>query len=202
VAVHADTGTLSSLWDIRGVTLQITVPLRTLLRGWGGYSKVYDINIVHVEIIDNELCVSVVCHQGADQCDACRHVQDGPYCVAECPTSKYANASGICLPCHPNCTESAGCTGPLDTVGPGACNSCALVHFDDVNGTQTMRCLREDTECSSGFYRGTVPVPLRGPGVGKLASSLQSADRFIWKKQVTIERKVRRDISKSIKLNV
>jgi len=112
-----------------------------------------------------------MCRQGADQCDACRHVQDGPYCVAECPTSKYANASGICLPCHPNCTESAGCTGPLDTVGPGACNSCALVHFDDVDGLQTMRCLREDTECSSGFYRGIVPVHLRGPGVGKLVSS-------------------------------
>jgi len=114
--------------------------------------------------------VSCVMWQGADQCDACRHVQDGPYCVAECPKSKYANASGICLPCHPNCTEEAGCTGPLDTVGPGACNSCALVHFDEVDGVLTMRCLQADTECADGFYRGVVPEQLRGPGVGKLAS--------------------------------
>jgi len=97
-------------------------------------------------------------------------VQDGPYCVAECPASKYANATGICLPCHPNCTESAGCTGPLDTVGPGACNSCALVHFDEVEGEVTMRCLQPDTQCADGFYRGVVPEPLRGPGIGKLAS--------------------------------
>jgi len=117
-----------------------------------------------------------VCWQGSDQCDACRHVQDGPYCVAECPNSKYPNASGICLPCHPNCTEEAGCTGPLDTIGPGACNSCELVHFEDVNGIQTMRCLRPDTECSAGFYRGIVPVHLRGPGVGKLASAFYFFD--------------------------
>lgn len=33
-----------------------------------------------------------------------------------------------------------------------------------------MRCLQPDTQCADGFYRGVVPEPLRGPGIGKLAS--------------------------------
>jgi len=111
-----------------------------------------------------------VSSQGADQCDACRHVRDGPYCVAECPSSKYVEANGTCSPCHEHCAEGAGCTGPLDEVGPGACNACAVVRFDDVERTGEIpvaRCLPADVDCGDGFYRGQVPLEFRRLGIGK-----------------------------------
>ena len=108
--------------------------------------------------------------QGPDQCDTCLHVRDGPYCVAECPSSKYAQANGTCSPCHEHCAEGAGCTGPLDEVGPEACNACAVVRFDDADrsgGPPVARCLPADVDCGDGFYRGQVPPDMRTPGIGK-----------------------------------
>ncbi|CAL8402257.1 unnamed protein product [Gadus morhua 'NCC'] len=67
------------------------------------------------------------CHgQGPDQCFECAHSKDGPHCVGRCPhevpvdgemvISKYADAQGLCQPCHQNCTQ--GCSGP----GPAGCH--------------------------------------------------------------------------------
>ncbi|XP_074537587.1 receptor tyrosine-protein kinase erbB-3b isoform X2 [Halichoeres trimaculatus] len=57
---------------------------------------------------------------GADQCEACANLRDGPYCMSSCPTGlndgqrglifKYPNREGHCEPCHHNCTQ--GCSGP------------------------------------------------------------------------------------------
>ncbi|KAK5872340.1 hypothetical protein PBY51_013053 [Eleginops maclovinus] len=56
---------------------------------------------------------------GADQCEACALLRDGPHCVSSCPEGvmggeevifKYAEKEGSCEPCHKNCT--LGCYGP------------------------------------------------------------------------------------------
>uniref|UniRef100_A0A3B4BWY3 Receptor protein-tyrosine kinase n=1 Tax=Pygocentrus nattereri TaxID=42514 RepID=A0A3B4BWY3_PYGNA len=57
---------------------------------------------------------------GADQCEVCVRLQDGPHCVSSCPEGvmgenglviyKFPNAQRKCQPCHANCT--IGCTGP------------------------------------------------------------------------------------------
>uniref|UniRef100_A0A8C1J3V7 Receptor protein-tyrosine kinase n=1 Tax=Cyprinus carpio TaxID=7962 RepID=A0A8C1J3V7_CYPCA len=57
---------------------------------------------------------------GADECAACVHLQDGPYCVSSCPEGvqggngliiyKFPSSQHKCLPCHANCT--LGCLGP------------------------------------------------------------------------------------------
>uniref|UniRef100_UPI0037E88292 receptor tyrosine-protein kinase erbB-3b n=1 Tax=Semicossyphus pulcher TaxID=241346 RepID=UPI0037E88292 len=57
---------------------------------------------------------------GADKCEACANLRDGPYCMSSCPTGvndgqrglifKYPNREGHCEPCHHNCTQ--GCSGP------------------------------------------------------------------------------------------
>ncbi|XP_051753518.1 receptor tyrosine-protein kinase erbB-3a isoform X1 [Ctenopharyngodon idella] len=57
---------------------------------------------------------------GADECEACVHLQDGPYCVSSCPEGvqgengliiyKFASGQYKCQPCHANCT--LGCLGP------------------------------------------------------------------------------------------
>ncbi|MCJ8741867.1 hypothetical protein PDJAM_G00075710 [Pangasius djambal] len=58
--------------------------------------------------------------EGADKCAACANLMDGPHCVSSCPYGvtgergqtifKYADSTGHCQACHPNCTS--GCTGP------------------------------------------------------------------------------------------
>uniref|UniRef100_A0A8C2PUG6 Receptor protein-tyrosine kinase n=1 Tax=Cyprinus carpio TaxID=7962 RepID=A0A8C2PUG6_CYPCA len=57
---------------------------------------------------------------GANECAACAHLQDGPYCVSSCPEGvqgengliiyKFPNSQHKCQPCHANCT--LGCLGP------------------------------------------------------------------------------------------
>jgi len=88
--------------------------------------------------------------QGPDRCDRCKNAKDGPFCVAECPMTKYQDENDVCQPCHENCDE--GCTGPKNTVGPGGCNSCPLVIFHEDKHSIT-GCLRQDSECPEGFYK-------------------------------------------------
>uniref|UniRef100_A0AAY5EKJ7 Receptor protein-tyrosine kinase n=1 Tax=Electrophorus electricus TaxID=8005 RepID=A0AAY5EKJ7_ELEEL len=57
---------------------------------------------------------------GANQCETCVKLQDGPHCVSSCPEGvmgerglviyKFPNGQNKCQPCHANCTH--GCTGP------------------------------------------------------------------------------------------
>uniref|UniRef100_A0A8C0LAP8 Receptor protein-tyrosine kinase n=1 Tax=Canis lupus dingo TaxID=286419 RepID=A0A8C0LAP8_CANLU len=60
---------------------------------------------------------SVTCFGSADQCVACAHYKDPPFCVARCPSGvkpdlsfmpiwKFADEEGTCQPCPINCTHS------------------------------------------------------------------------------------------------
>lgn len=86
---------------------------------------------------------------GPRNCKKCKHIRDGPYCVRECPVSKYPE-DGQCKPCHENCVS--GCTGPLNRLGDGGCNSCekAIVSMYDPNVVE--ECLKADESCPDGFY--------------------------------------------------
>eukprot|EP00043_Microstomoeca_roanoka_P019769 m.229555 g.229555 ORF g.229555 m.229555 type:complete len:2216 (-) comp17054_c0_seq1:44-6691(-) len=75
---------------------------------------------------------------GADQCvGGCRAVSYNGKCVASCPSHTYRDGS-TCLPCHPNCQSSQGCTGPARDQ----CSQCRpeAVSFE--------------TECLSGCPQG------------------------------------------------
>lgn len=57
---------------------------------------------------------------GADQCEVCASLQDGPHCVSSCPQGvmgekrvvvyKFHDTQRKCQSCHANCTR--GCSGP------------------------------------------------------------------------------------------
>ena len=83
-------------------------------------------------------------------------MRDGPFCVASCPPFKYADASGTCNFCHENC--EGGCTGPDNTVGPGACNLCSIVVYDG-EPLQPVKCLRPESDCETGFYSRYILSP-------------------------------------------
>jgi len=94
-------------------------------------------------------------------CDDCRNARDGPYCVSECPNSKYRDENGVCQECHANCAASTGCTGPLNSVGDGACRSCALVVVADDDPGSVSQCLPADALCDDGYYKHNFP-PMPG----------------------------------------
>ena len=72
---------------------------------------------------------------------------DGPYCVADCPSTKYNN-NGTCQLCHENCVD--GCNGPDNTIGNKGCKSChKAVVTSDMN---VEYCLKEDELCPGGFF--------------------------------------------------
>ena len=93
-------------------------------------------------------------------CDNCRNARDGPYCVSECPNSKYRDENGICQECHPNCATSTGCTGPRNSIGDGGCRSCPLVVVSDDDPNNVSQCLPADTMCDDGYYKHNfLPMP-------------------------------------------
>ncbi|XP_055379373.1 epidermal growth factor receptor [Condylostylus longicornis] len=110
-------------------------------------------NVTNAYQYDNKTCKS--CHPecisctgpGPDKCIECVNFRDGNKCVTECPFDKY-NENGICQPCHPNCEE--GCTGPNNTIGRGACNSCDKAVMSDDNIYD--RCLHKNESCPNGYY--------------------------------------------------
>ena len=108
--------------------------------------------------------VALLALQGPDECHSCKHAQDGPYCVPECPLPKYPNESHACEPCHENC--EAGCTGPGNSVGWGACNSCSLVRLSAAG--ELMHCLPVDADCGLGNFKGMIPSRAQIPGIGKV----------------------------------
>lgn len=88
---------------------------------------------------------------GPNKCHRCKHVRDGPYCVAECPVSKFADlATNECKPCHENCVS--GCTGPLNRLGEDGCNSCEKAIVSSLNPNVIEQCLKTDESCPDGFY--------------------------------------------------
>lgn len=97
----------------------------------------------------HEECLGECFGPGPSNCTQCRHVRDGPYCVNQCPLSKY-NDHRDCKSCHENCI--GGCTGPKNTLGRGGCNSCekAIVSMYDPNVVE--QCLKAEESCPAGFY--------------------------------------------------
>ncbi|KAJ3660838.1 hypothetical protein Zmor_005269 [Zophobas morio] len=95
----------------------------------------------------HEECGSSCKGPGADKCNTCKHFQDGPYCVPECPTNKYAE-NGQCKSCHQNCV--GGCMGPSNTVGINGCNSCEKAIMNE-NATIDY-CLDKNENCPNGYY--------------------------------------------------
>jgi len=91
-----------------------------------------------------DVCMLV---QGNDQCDACKHVQDGAFCKAECPESSYTDDTQTCRPCHSNCL--VGCTGPANTLGHGGCNACDVVVYTEPGSSY---CLAPNSPCPLNFF--------------------------------------------------
>uniref|UniRef100_A0A8C1YTK0 receptor protein-tyrosine kinase n=1 Tax=Cyprinus carpio TaxID=7962 RepID=A0A8C1YTK0_CYPCA len=63
---------------------------------------------------------------GANECAACAHLQDGPYCVSSCPEGvqgengliiyKFPNSQHKCQPCHANCTLGSDAGLPVTAI--------------------------------------------------------------------------------------
>jgi len=103
-------------------------------------------------------CVGGCNSSEANHCESCRNLQDGPYCVAACPPTKYPDDFGKCQPCHNTCEES--CTGPLNHMGEGGCDSCAMAL---VNSTDhVVECVAHNRTCPDGYYRSYI-----GPDTAK-----------------------------------
>ena len=61
---------------------------------------------------------------GARQCiGTCAIAWYNDTCVDECPTGSWLDPSRKCLPCHEECNQDDGCSGPL----PSQCSSCSHV---------------------------------------------------------------------------
>ena len=101
-----------------------------------------DLVVVIITILDVYVFV-----QGSDQCDACEHVQNGPFCEAECPESTYADHTQTCRPCNPNCLN--GCTGEANSLGEGGCNACDVVVYEEPDSSY---CLSPGSRCPENFF--------------------------------------------------
>ncbi|XP_051932995.1 receptor tyrosine-protein kinase erbB-3a isoform X1 [Hippocampus zosterae] len=85
---------------------------------------------VEVGHVCDPLCSSEGCWgPGPDQCLSCKKYSRGGTCVPECmfvtgETHEFADASGECMPCHPECKVQEG---KETCIGPGAdeCVACA-----------------------------------------------------------------------------
>lgn len=100
--------------------------------------------------------------QSSTSCDYCKHFMDGPYCVSECPERKYPDSNNTCQPCHEYC--EGNCTGGGNSVGPGACNSCAIVVLDSRDNITS--CLPVESKCEDSYFK----TPLQGQQNGKHVS--------------------------------
>jgi len=108
--------------------------------------------------------------QSEADCFRCKHVKDGPYCVSECPSSKYADNGSACQDCHENC-GSFGCTGPENSVGVGACNACVIAEY---NTSQVVTpCLPlefAESDCKPGYFKHRSLPANYGPMDGQMVS--------------------------------
>lgn len=78
-------------------------------------------------------------------------MRDGPYCLPSCPQTKYPDHNNICQLCHSYC--DSGCSGSRNSVGDGACNSCAIGRYVNESSHEVVECLAPGSECEDGFYK-------------------------------------------------
>lgn len=93
----------------------------------------------------HEECADTCTGAGPDNCTACKNVRDGPYCVPQCPQTKYDH-EGQCKPCHDHCLD--GCSGPSEFEGPNGCHTCKK----GIMLNQTVRCIAANEPCPEGFF--------------------------------------------------
>ena len=98
---------------------------------------------------DCEMCDVNVTDAAHANCTTCAPplplLLDGR-CVRECPTSLFADPSGLCLPCDPSC---ASCRGP----GVTDCTSCEVIGVK--SHLQDGACA---AVCSAGYYADDHPL--------------------------------------------
>ncbi|XP_043475369.1 epidermal growth factor receptor isoform X2 [Leptopilina heterotoma] len=95
----------------------------------------------------HEECEGTCNGPNAEHCNQCKHVRDGPFCVKQCPLSKY-NDNGQCKLCHENCV--GGCTGPENNLGTSGCRSCEKAMHEEHNILGD--CLQKKDSCPEGYY--------------------------------------------------
>ncbi|XP_043278213.1 epidermal growth factor receptor isoform X2 [Venturia canescens] len=95
----------------------------------------------------HEECNGTCYGPSAGDCQECKHVRDGPFCVPECPASKYTDKAGVCRHCHDNCV--GGCEGPENNIGSNGCHSCEKAIM---NGHMPKGCLHKVEPCPDGYY--------------------------------------------------
>lgn len=103
----------------------------------------------------DEQCDEQCTGPGPSNCTQCKNVRDGPYCIAQCPESKY-NDNGYCKPCSDVCV--GGCTGPSSKLGPGGCNYCEKALLSNETNSVDV-CLKADSQCPDGYYNEYIPSP-------------------------------------------
>ena len=127
-------------------------------------TKLYNCLIVSLWSV----CVCVL--QSEADCVRCKHFKDGPYCVSECPSSKYADHGGACHDCHKNC-GSFGCTGPLNSVGVGACNTCLIAEYNTSHViTACLPLESAESDCKHGYFKNKSLPADYGPMAGQMVS--------------------------------
>jgi Growth factor receptor domain IV len=120
--------------------------------------------------------------QSASDCIECKHFKLGSKCVEQCPKTHYVDSTdnSTCQPCHPNCSPDAGCTGPLNGIGPGRCVGCWWARLTtDLHTIE--ECLPPSLQqCPDEYYEKTISInaditsnkslPTRSRGVIRTAS--------------------------------
>ncbi|XP_065170470.1 furin-like protease 2 isoform X2 [Atheta coriaria] len=77
--------------------------------------------------------------KGPNKCIACRNKRMDKTCVSSCPPRSYADAQGMCQPCHDSCDT---CTG----AGPNNCMTCSPGHVRVVDLDICMQ------QCPEGYF--------------------------------------------------
>ncbi|XP_078000404.1 epidermal growth factor receptor-like [Glandiceps talaboti] len=103
------------------------------------------------EYCHNE-CLQDCSGLGPNECEQCKNVQDGQYCMDRCPASKFPDANNICQQCHKNCDkpdDGYWCSGTGNFIGKGGCRVCDPVELDVDD--EMVACLPPGSQCPEGF---------------------------------------------------
>lgn len=78
-------------------------------------------------------------------------------CVDKCISTYYPDESSRkCLECDQSCY---GCTGPLNTMGPGGCTSCYSALVNNDNGFSIIKCIkRVESNCSAAVSSSSLAL--------------------------------------------
>lgn len=118
------------------------------------FSRIYQADEKTCKVCHEE-CDGSCIGPNTDHCKKCKHARDGPFCVPECPASKY-NDNGVCKSCHGNCV--GGCEGPENNIGPNGCHSCDKAILND---HVPEGCLQKKESCPDGRWPSIYFISMR-----------------------------------------